>query len=110
MKLWNKIVNIIIHPWLTFQNILASYCFKILDEELKIENCSKFVMEVTVRKRSRKYKPAKLSWLLIACVGWRFLSKLIALRKRGGRDNKPHLLTVKHEQETAVRNFPRGEM
>ena len=108
MKLWNKIVNIIIHPWLTFQNIVSSYFFKILEEELKIKNYSKFVMEVTVRKRSRKYKPAELSWLLIASVAWRFLSKLIAIRKRGGHDNKPHLLTAKHEQETAIRNFPRG--
>jgi len=44
MKLWNKIINIIRHTWLTFKKKIYRAVFKIF------KNCSKFVMEVVLRK------------------------------------------------------------
>ena len=44
MKLQNEINNIVRHTWLTLQK-----SFKIFEKALKIKNCPKFIMAVTLR-------------------------------------------------------------
>lgn len=67
LRLWNKIVNIVMHACNgKVFNIFYPAVFMILEKALRIENCSKLMMEVTVKKGSRKYKPTELSWLQIA--------------------------------------------
>ena len=50
MKPWKKIVNIIRYIWLTFKQIYRAV-FKIFEIAFKIENCSKFIMEMMLTKR-----------------------------------------------------------
>ena len=65
MKVWNKIVNIIRHTWLTIYENLSSH-FKILEKRLK----SKIVLNLfgsNVEKKSRSRdqestKPTKRLW------------------------------------------------
>ena len=65
LKLCNTIINIIKHTRLTLSFYRA--VFKIFEKSLKIQNCSKFIMEAMLRKililEIDKHKPTKLSCL-----------------------------------------------